>query len=337
MKIHVLAIPTKPTGLMDRMEAFSVHAYKYIKHLSPHFEMIHYGLEGSTVDCRHIDVAAHDNNDLEKFNRSAAQAIQKNKSPGDIIACFYGTENQLACDLNSDCQSLEPSIGYRTSCVFAKYKAFTSYAHMHMFYGERNMVNNPSWYDTVIPNPFTISEFDYQSKKHDYYVCMGRVVPEKGIHLAIQATQQLNRKLVIAGPATDLKHLGYDKIPDHVELVGYLEPKKRNELLGRAKALLGLTYYVEPFGNMVIEANLCGTPVITTDWGAFPETVFEGKTGYRVNDFKSLIQAMINVESGVMINPRDCRFWGERFSDEIVHEKHKAYLEKIITNNFYAL
>ena len=96
--------------------------------------------------------------------------------------------------------------------------------------------------------------------------------------------------------------------------------------------MLGLTYYLEPFGNMIIEANLSGTPVITTDWGAFPEIVTNGKTGYRLRDFKSLINAIKSIDQ---INLVDCRNWGLCFSDEAIHDKHHQYLQKVIKNSFY--
>jgi glycosyltransferase involved in cell wall biosynthesis len=332
MNLHVLANPRNPTGLMNRIDPFAVHAYKYIKHLSKHYKIYHYGLENSQVDCEHINVPKMSGVNSREFNIVAGEEIKKRKFPEDLIISFFGIDNKLACDMNSDCKVVEPSIGYRANGVFAPYRVFTSYANMHYFYGERGMLMNPSWFDAVIGNPFTISEFEYCDQKDDYYLYLGRVVEEKGVHLAIQATEKLEKKLIIAGPAQDLNHLGYKSVPRNVELVGYVNAEQRNQLLKKAKALLGLTYYVEPFGNMVIEANLCGTPVITTDWGAFPEIVIEGVTGFRIRDFQSLLNAMNKVE---LIQSNQCRSHGLKYSDENIHESHHQYLQKVIKNSFY--
>lgn len=317
---------------MNRIDPFAVHAYKYIKHLLPYYEIVHYGIEGAQVDCEHVNVPKIKELDTTDFNTIAGEEIAKRKTPGDIIISFFGVDNKLACSMNPDCKVVEPSIGYRANGVFAPYRVFTSYANMHYFYGERGMLMTPSWFDDVIGNPFTISEFEYCSEKEDYFVCLGRVSEEKGVTLAIQATEKLGKKLLIAGPIDNLKHLGYDSVPNHVELLGYVDAEKRNQILKKAKGLFGLTYYLEPFGNMIIEANLCGTPVITTDWGAFPEIVMEGVTGYRVRDFKSLLNAIENIK---YIDPFECREWGLNFSDENIHQKHHQYLQKVIKNSFY--
>jgi glycosyltransferase involved in cell wall biosynthesis len=330
MKIHVLVNPRTPTGLMNRVDPFAVHGFKYIKYLSQHFEMVHYGIPGAQVDCEHVDIPTTPT-EIKRFNELAGEEIRKRASDGDIIACFFGVDNQLACEMNPNCKPVEPSIGYRANGIFAPYRVFTSYANMHMFYGERGMLMNPSWFDDVIPNPFTVNEFEYCEQKEDYFLYFGRVVEEKGVHLAIQATERLGKKLIIAGPGS-LQSLGYSKTPDHVEMFGIANAEQRKELMRKAKCLIGLTHYVEPFGNMVIEANLSGTPSITTDWGGFTETVLEGKTGYRVRDFKSLLTAMDSIDK---IDSCDCRAWGLNFSDEIVHMKHKQYLNKVIKNQFY--
>lgn len=330
MKIHIMVNPRNPTGLMNRVDPFAVHGYKYIKHLSPHFHMIHYGIPGAQVDCEHIDIPTLPT-EIKKFNELAGEEIRKRANKNDIIVCFFGVDNKIACDMNPDCRVVEPSIGYRANGIFAPYRVFTSYANMHMFYGERGMLMCPSWYDDVIGNPFTVSEFEYSEKKEDYFLVLGRVCDEKGIHLAIQSTEKMGKRLIIAGPGS-LEPLGYNTVPSHVEMVGTVDAEQRKHLLKNAKAVLGLTHYVEPFGNMIIEANLSGTPVITTDWGAFPEIVLEGQTGYRVRDFKSILSAIENIHK---ISSFDCREWGLNFSDEEIHAQHRKYLEKVIKNKFY--
>ena len=334
MKIHVLANPRNPTGLMNRVDPFAVHAYKYIKHLSPHFNMIHYGVPGAQLDwleCEHVDIPTTPV-EINKFNLLAGEEIQRRASTDDIIVCFFGVDNKVACEMNPGCKVVEPSIGYRANGVFAPYRVFTSYANMHYFYGERGMLMEPSWFDAVIGNPFTIEEFEYSEDKEDYFLYFGRVCEEKGVHLAIQATEKMGKKLVIAGPGS-LQALGYGRIPNHVEMFGVANAEQRKQLMKNAKCLLGLTHYVEPFGNMIIEANLSGTPVITTDWGAFPEIVLEGETGYRIRDFKSLLTAIESIDK---IDPIKCREWGLNFSDEQIHYKHKQYIDKVVLNSFYA-
>jgi glycosyltransferase involved in cell wall biosynthesis len=333
MKIHVLVNPRTPTGLMNRVDPFAVHAYKYIKHLSANFHMIHYGIPGAQVDCEHIDIPTSPL-EIEKFNKLAGAEINKRADSGDIIVCFFGVDNKLACDMNPQCKIVEPSIGYRANGVFAPYRVFTSYANMHMFYGERGMLMSPSWFDDVIGNPFTVEEFEFKSDKQDYYLYFGRVCEEKGVNLAIQATQKLNKKLIIAGPGS-IYNIGYKTIPSNVEIFGVADADQRRYLMANAKGLFGLTHYVEPFGNMIIEANLSGTPVITTDWGAFPEIVVEGKTGYRCRTFKDILSAVDNIENN-SVNSIDCRTHGLQFSDENIHIKHTNYLNKVITNSFYA-
>lgn len=330
MKLHILGNPRTPTGLMHRIDPFAVHAYKYIKHLSKHYEIIHYGIPGAQVDCEHVDIPIS-NLDIRSFNEQIGVHIKQRSTKDDLIICFYGIENKLACEMNPSLKAVEPSIGYRANGIFANYRAFTSYAQMHMFYGERGMLMCPSWFDAVIPNPFTIEEFDYNEDKEDYFLYFGRVCEEKGVHLAIQATEKFGKKLIVAGPGS-LDKLGYKRIPDHVEMFGYANADQRKKLMRNAKALFGLTYYVEPFGNMIIEANLSGTPVITTDWGAFPEIVVNGVTGYRCRDFNEILTAMENIK---YIKPKECREHGLKFSDENVHDMHHLYLQKVVRNKFY--
>ena len=70
--------------------------------------------------------------------------------------------------------------------------------------------------------------------------------------------------------------LGHD-----VELFENVSHAEKVDLLGSARALLFPIRWPEPFGLVMVEAMACGTPVVTTNWGAAPEIVADGVTGFR--------------------------------------------------------
>jgi glycosyltransferase involved in cell wall biosynthesis len=55
------------------------------------------------------------------------------------------------------------------------------------------------------------------------------------------------------------------------------------------------TVFTEPFGGSGVEGMLCGTPLISVDYGAFTETVVEGVTGYRCHTLKDWLSAIDKV------------------------------------------
>lgn len=347
--LYVLSNPSGITHTRYRMEPFNVAALKFVTSMQQRgWKIIHYGHESADVPVENVvcvtndEFAPPDNNgDLmlhkpelyDRFNQRATDDIAKRKRPGDMVLCFYGQANKPTADAHSDLKILEPSIGYPPEAVFAPFRAFVSYSQMHYYYGVHNAILKPSWYDAVIHNAFTPDEFEFNSDKEDYFVFLGRVNFDKGVDLCIQVTEKLGKKLLIAGPQTELTHLGYNKIPDHVEMVGYVGPRERSQLLSKAQALMCPTHYVEPFGNIAAEAQFCGTPVICTDWGGYVDSVVHGVTGFRCKDFQSFVQAAERISE---IDPMICRNWAmENFSDEVIHDKFESWLTKIHINNFY--
>lgn len=346
-RLHILANPHGITDLIYRMEPFNIAVSKMISNMSAlGYEILHYGHELSQVDCENVSVVTSNEisprgeDDLFEHNPAVAKIfcrrthdeLVRRYRPDDMILCFYGTDQQEAVAGIDDAFVVEPSIGYRPECVFAPYRVFTSYAQMHYFYGQRGLLLSPSWNDAVIPNAFTPEEFEYTDNKDDYFLYLGRISADKGIHLAIQMTEYTGQRLIIAGPG-NLSTLNYTSVPKHVTMHGYANVEQRRALLSRARALIAPTYYVEPFGNMVVEALMSGTPVITTDWGGFIDTNVDGLTGFRCRNFKSFVDAVQNINN---IDPQDCRDWAvENFNETLVHQKFDQYFTNLAARNFY--
>ncbi|MFE9406348.1 glycosyltransferase [Streptomyces sp. NPDC006530] len=105
-------------------------------------------------------------------------------------------------------------------------------------------------------------------------VWSGRIVPEKGPHLAIGAARAAGVPLKLAGPVSDERYFEEEVAPlleDGVQYIGHLDRKELAELLGTSAAALVTPNWDEPYGLVVAEALACGTPVCGFDRGALAE------------------------------------------------------------------
>lgn len=236
------------------------------------------------------------------FNENAIREITSRKQPGDFLLCFWGYGHQPVANAHPDLIPIEPGIGYHTG-LFAPFRVFESYSVRDIAY-ERMQWGNPGWYDAIIPNYFDPADFEYREKKEDYFLYIGRIIETKGIRIAVQAAERANVKLIVAGQGDYEQTFGPP--PSNVEFVGFADVEKRKVLMAGAKALFVPSYYVEPFGGVMVEAFFSGTPVISTDWGSFAENNLHGVTGYRCRTMEQFVWATKNIHN---IKPAACREW----------------------------
>ncbi len=335
---HLPGLPHIATNKNEALAcAFSQKVIKMAKMLKSLGHTVYfYGVEGSEVECdEYIQVSTQailkqaygdydtkketyrhgiDNIATKTFNENCITEIRKRMESNDFLLIPFspGIYRQLIDTLSNKFINIgdglylivEMGIGYRgTYCPF---RVWESSSQMHFEYGlESSSVEyggrkNGGNYDVVIPNYFDPDDFTYSEDKEDYFLYLGRIITRKGVSRAIQVTQEIGAKLIVAGQKSGKI---IDLTSPHVEDFGFANLEDRRRLLSKAKGVFLPTWYIEPFGGVCIEAALSGTPVITSDFGAFVELVIHDKTGYRCRTLDHYVWAAKNINT---IKPIDC-------------------------------
>lgn len=355
-RFHLLGLAHLPTNKTEALAcAYSQKVLKMAKMLkSLGHTVIFYGVEGSDVECDefvqvstqsvlketygdydwHSECYRHHQEDLAytTFNRNAIAEINRRKQSRDFLLIPMGNFQRPISDAVEIPFTVEMGIGY--TGVYTSYKVFESYAWMHHVYGLMEQ-GDGHYYDCVIPNYFEPSDFEYAADKEDYFLYLGRLIHRKGICIARTVVEEIGAKLILAGQKSS-ENVDIDS--PNLTHIGFADFEKRKELLKKAKALFVPTIYIEPFGGVSIEAAFSGTPVITTDWGAFAENVIHGKTGFRCRTLDQFVWAARNIEQ---IKPQDCyEFAMSNFTVDRVRWMYEEFFNSILDINgqgWYAL
>jgi glycosyltransferase involved in cell wall biosynthesis len=151
-------------------------------------------------------------------------------------------------------------------------------------------------YLATVYNGIDLGLYPFQESGGGDLIFVGRIHPDKGLHLAIEVALRSGMPLLIAGIIQDPIYFR-EQIEPHIDddRIRYLGPvgvAEKNALFARAQALLHLNTIPERFGLVLAEANAAGVPVIAMDLGSCREVIREGETGFLVDGADEAVQAL---------------------------------------------
>ena len=326
MRFHVLALPHTQTTLAHCCCAFTQKVRNFCRMmLSLGHEVYHYGAEGSDTDIctEHVTcISRQDQSSLfgdydfrktfysiswdeklaywQLFNSNCIKEIQKRRQARDFLCPISGPAQYPVARALPDLINVEYGIGY--TGIAAKHRIFESYALMHQVLGHDNWSPNGFWSDAVIPNYFDPDMFPFCEKadeENPYLLFVGRLIQRKGIQIAAGISRMSGIPLLVAGQGCAHHRPGRIVTEDNTVLeapgltyIGTLDVEKRAQVMGKATAALVPTIYVEPFGGVSVEVQLCGTPCLAANYGGMTETIEHGVTGFRCHTYPQYVAAI---------------------------------------------
>lgn len=197
----------------------------------------------------------------------------------------------------------------------------------------------------VIYNPIDMPSFNnsiemQQAFKKPTFLYLGRLSPEKGIDLLLEAIKKVDANLIIIGDGEKMnkcetlsKELGQEKI----KIVGWQSSKTISQVMTRCIALIIPSKWIEPAPLVIMEAAVNSLPCVVSNQGGLIEFVKHKVNGlhFEANNVSSLRYAM----ERIIKTPELARNLGKRSKEMFEnykmdissheHELEKFYIEII--------
>jgi glycosyltransferase involved in cell wall biosynthesis len=185
-------------------------------------------------------------------------------------------------------------------------------------------------YLATVYNGIDLTLYPFQASGGDALIFLGRIHPDKGVHLAIEVARRSGLPLIIAGIIQDKAYFHQQVEPslnDRIRYIGSVDATGKNELFAQARALLHLNTIPERFGLVLAEANAAGVPVIAMDRGSCREVICHEDTGFLVNNVAEAVHALSRLSE---IDRQTCRNRVEQyFSIETMVEAYERVYARI--------
>ena len=189
-------------------------------------------------------------------------------------------------------------------------------------------------------NKFKITrKFNKRSKIVGY---IGRLSEEKGILNFIQSIPGLLKEMkdlefliVGEGPLKDEieLYLGENKLHEKVRLVGWISKENLPSYYNKLNMIV-IPSYTEGLPNVMLEAIVCGTPVVANSVGVISDIIKDGETGFIIEDNnpecikKTIIRALQDPNLEIIIeNAR--KYVIKEFTYEAAVNRYKEIINEI--------
>ena len=185
-----------------------------------------------------------------------------------------------------------------------------------------------------IENGVPVARLAARHAKRGFALFLGRICPEKGVHLALQAAHRADMPLIVAGEVYPYAaHRDYfdamvrPLLDGRRRFVGPVGFARKRRLLSAARCLLVPSLAAETSSLVVREAAACGTPVVAFPSGAIAEAVEDGRSGFLVPDADAMAAAIRRVGA---IDPEVCRALArDRFDESAMVQRYLALYARL--------
>lgn len=198
------------------------------------------------------------------------------------------------------------------------YRAFPHMPLVSISDHQRKPVPPVNWMGTVY-HGLPERQFHEGDGRGGYLAFLGRICPDKGPLEAIEIARLAGMKLKIAAKVDPVDQRYFDQMvapvlakSPHVEFIGEIDDRNKQQFLGDARALLFPICWPEPFGLVMIEAMACATPVIAFRHGSVPEILEDGLTGFVIENVEQAAAAVGRLD--LLFRPSIRSRFEERFS-----------------------
>jgi len=172
--------------------------------------------------------------------------------------------------------------------------------------------------------------------RQDFYLFVGRIAPEKGVHVLLETFARLpdSRVLIIGdGPDKNRLEAMYQSFKNII-FAGKKEKAQVLRSMQECRALLFPSIWYEGLPYTIIEAFATGTPVFASKIGAMEELIQDGFNGYHftAGDAEALKSKIVHFEGHPEEKQRLYEHARKTYTDKYHPEIHYASLLSIYEN-----